>query len=82
MRGPAGRGSKITVAKQLPGDSYAGGGGRRAHHDRRKRQLPRRRATGRYVVIADAGTSCALMDARVEVGAYSKVDIPCDTGIR
>ena len=39
-------------------------------------------APGKYVVTADAGMSCELMDARVEAGAYSKVDIPCDTGIR
>jgi hypothetical protein len=35
-----------------------------------------------YVVTADAGMSCELMDARVVAGAYSKVDISCDTGIR
>ncbi len=39
-------------------------------------------APGRYVVTADAGMSCEPMDARVTAGAYSKVDIPCDTGIR
>lgn len=39
-------------------------------------------APGEYVVTADAGLSCELMDARVAPGAYTKVDIPCDTGIR
>ena len=37
---------------------------------------------GMYVVTAQAGMSCELMDRRVTAGAYSKVDIPCDTGIR
>jgi hypothetical protein len=75
-------GSKVTVAKQPPGNSYAGG------------EVVARTTTdadgsyrvavppGMYVVTADAGMSCELMDARVKPGAYSKVDIPCDTGIR
>ena len=78
---PAAR-ARVTVAKQLPGDSYASGevvartttnadGGFRVAV-----------APGEYVVTADAGMSCELMDARVTAGAYSKVDIPCDTGIR
>ncbi len=78
----AAAGSRVTVAKQLPGDSYAGG------------EVVARTATdadgnyrvalapGEYVVTAEAGMSCELMDARVTAGAYSKVDIPCDTGIR
>ena len=37
---------------------------------------------GMYVVTAHAGMSCELMNIRVTSGAYSKVDIPCDTGIR
>jgi hypothetical protein len=39
-------------------------------------------APGDYVVTADAGMSCELMDARVTEGAYAKADIPCDSGIR
>lgn len=39
-------------------------------------------APGDYVVTAEAGMSCELMDARVPPRAYTKVDIPCDTGIR
>jgi hypothetical protein len=39
-------------------------------------------APGDYVVTADAGMSCELMDARVTIGAYARVDIPCDSGIR
>jgi predicted small lipoprotein YifL len=75
-------GSKVTVAKQLPGNSDAGG------------EVVARTTTdadgsyrvavppGMYVVTADAGMSCELMGARVKPGAYSKVDISCDTGIR
>jgi len=29
-----------------------------------------------------AGMSCELIDVRVHAGAFSPVDIPCDTGIR
>jgi hypothetical protein len=75
-------GARVTVAKQIHGDSYAAG------------EVVARAATdadgtfrvavapGNYVVTADAGMSCELMDARVTAGAYSKVDVPCDTGIR
>ena len=75
-------GSMVSVAKRLPGDSYAAG------------EMVARTTTdadgnyrvalppGKYVVTADAGMSCELMDAPVSAGVYSKVDIPCDTGIR
>ena len=75
-------GSEVTVAKQLPGDSYAGGevvARTTSDTDGNYRVAV---APGRYVVTADAGMSCELMDAQVEAGAYSTVDIPCDTGIR
>ena len=75
-------GSRVTVAKQLPGDSYAAGevvARTTTDADGNYRVAV---APGKYVVTADAGMSCELMDARVAAGAYSKVDIPCDTGIR
>ena len=39
-------------------------------------------APGQYVVTAEAGMSCELMDARVAPDAYTQVAVPCDTGIR
>lgn len=75
-------GSRVTVAKQLAGDSQAAG------------QVVARTTTdaggryrvavapGEYVVTADAGMSCELIDVRVHAGAFSPVDIRCDTGIR
>jgi hypothetical protein len=75
-------GSRVTIATQLPGSSDAGG------------EVVARTMTdadgsyrvavppGRYVVTADAGMSCELRKVHVTPGAYSKVDIPCDTGIR
>lgn len=75
-------GSMVTVAEQLPGDSYAGGevvARTMTVADGTYRVAV---APGNYVVTADAGMSCELMDARVTAGAYSRVDIPCDTGIR
>jgi hypothetical protein len=80
-------GSRVTVAKQLPGDSlpgdsYAGGevvARTTTDADGSYRVAV---APGKYVVTADAGMSCELMDARVTAGTYSEVDIPCDTGIR
>ena len=72
----------VTVSEQIPGESYAAG------------EVVARSTTnvegtyhivvtpGVYVVTADAGTSCELIDARVTNGVYAEVDIPCDTGIR
>jgi len=75
-------GSKVTVATPLPGNPDTGG------------EVVARTTTdadgnyrvavppGRYVVTAQAGMSCELKNIRVTTGAYSRVDIPCDTGIR
>ena len=75
-------GSKVTIAKKLLGDSYAGGevvARTTTDADGRYRVAV---APGKYLVTAYAGMSCQRMDAIVEAGAYSKVDISCDTGIR
>jgi len=37
---------------------------------------------GEYVVTAETGMSCELMDVRVTRGGYTEVDVPCDTGTR
>ena len=37
---------------------------------------------GDYVVTAEAGMSCELMDAHVAKDNYADIDIACDTGIR
>jgi hypothetical protein len=75
-------GARVTVAKQLPGDSDAGGEviarTTTDSHGRYRVAV----APGKYVVTADAGMTCEPMDARVNADAYAKVDIPCDTGIR
>ena len=75
-------GSRVTVAKQLPGNSDANGevvASTTTDADGNYRvAVP----PGMYVVTAHAGMSCELMNTRVPSGAYSKVDIPCDTGIR
>ena len=72
----------VTVSEQIPGDSYAAGdvvARATTDDDGRYRIVV---APGEYVVTADAGMSCELMDARVTDGAFATVDIPCDTGIR
>lgn len=72
----------VTVSEQIPGESYAAGkvvahGTTDADGSFRIAVVP-----GDYVVTADAGMSCELMDARVSKGTYAGVDVPCDTGIR
>jgi hypothetical protein len=75
-------GSRVTVAERLPGNPEAAGTvvarTTTDAHGRYRVAVP----SGRYVVTADAGMSCRLVDVRVTPGAYSKLDIPCDTGIR
>jgi hypothetical protein len=72
----------VTVSMQIPGDAYTSGklvargttgpdGGFRIEVD-----------PGDYVVTAEAGMSCELMDAHVTKESYADVDIACDTGIR
>ncbi len=72
----------VTVSEQLPGEAYAAGDVvARGTTDARgafRIAVP----PGAYVVTAEAGMSCELMDARVEAGSYTAVDVPCDTGIR
>ena len=72
----------VTVSEQIPGDSYAAGDvvTRASTDDDGKYHIEI--APGDYVVTADAGMSCELMDASVTDGAFTMVDIPCDTGIR
>lgn len=72
----------VTVAEQLPGDSYAAGKVVAQATTKSDGTFRIAVAPGDYVVTADAGMSCELMDAHVVEVAYSKVDIPCDTGIR
>jgi hypothetical protein len=72
----------VTVSEQIPGESY--GAGERVATTRTDADgafelaLP----PGAYVVTADAGMSCELMDARVVAGEHTTVEVPCDTGIR
>jgi carboxypeptidase family protein len=72
----------VTVSKQLPGEAYAAGptvAQTTTDADGRYRvAVP----PGAYVVTADAGMSCELMDVRVLDGSYAQAPIPCDTGIR
>lgn len=75
-------GARVTVSKQLPGDSYAGGNVVARTTTAADGSFRVAVEPGNYVVTANAGMSCELIDTRVATGAYSWVDIPCDTGIR
>jgi len=72
----------VTVSEQLPGDSYAAGDEVARTTTEADGTFRVAVAPGEYVVTAVAGMSCELMDARVTEGAYTHVDVPCDTGIR
>ena len=75
-------GVTVTVSEQISGESYAAG--EVVAHTTTDADGAFRIAIapGEYVVTADTGMSCELMDARVTEGSYTQVDVPCDTGIR
>ncbi|MEO5854094.1 MAG: carboxypeptidase-like regulatory domain-containing protein [Nocardioides sp.] len=75
-------GVRVTVAEQLPGDSYGAGEVVARPTTGARGSFRVTLDPGNYVVTADAGMSCELMDVRVTADAFSTVDIPCDTGIR
>ena len=77
-----GAGAMVTVAERPPGGSGTGGEvvARTTTDADGNYRVALPPAT--YVVTAQAGMSCDLRTVRVTTGAYSRVDIPCDTGIR
>lgn len=75
-------GVTVTVAEQLPGESYAAGAVVAKAVTDADGSYRVAVAPGSYVVTAQAGMSCELMDVVVVAGAFARVDVPCDTGIR
>lgn len=75
-------GVTVTVSEQLAGDAYASGRpvGQAVTDDEGRFEVAVE--AGDYVVTAEAGMSCELMDARVDASGFVEVDVPCDTGIR
>ena len=75
-------GVTVTVAERLPGEAYAAGPtvatGTTDVDGRFSIGVP----AGEYVVTADAGMSCELMDVVAVAGERADVEVPCDTGIR
>jgi hypothetical protein len=78
----AAAGVTVTVSEQIPGEAYVAGKEVARTTTAADGTFTVALAPGEYVVTAEAGMSCELMDARVARGTYAKVDIPCDTGIR
>lgn len=72
----------VVVAERLPGEAYVAGEtvatGTTDAEGAFRIDVP----PGEYVVTAEAGMSCELMDAVVTDGEHVTVDVPCDTGIR
>jgi phage tail sheath gpL-like len=72
----------VTVSEQIPGESYAAGKVVVTTTTDERGVYRISIAPGAYVVTAEAGMSCELMDAPVTADRYTVVDVPCDTGIR
>jgi hypothetical protein len=78
----AAAGVTVIVSEQVPGEAYVAGKEVARTTTAADGSFRVSLAPGEYVVTAEAGMSCELMDARVARGAYAEVDVPCDTGIR
>lgn len=75
-------GVTVIVSEQLPGEAYAAGPEvARATTDADGHFLVEA-AAGDYVVSAEIGMYCELMDVRVVAGGDARAQVPCDTGIR
>ncbi len=72
----------VIVSEQVPGDAYVAGTEVAQTTTTPDGTFKVALAPGEYVVTAEAGMSCELMDARVARGEHTEVDVPCDTGIR
>lgn len=75
-------GVTVIVSEQLAGEAHAAGRpvGQAVTDDEGRFEIAVE--AGDYVVTAEAGMWCELMDARVDASGYVEVDVPCDTGIR
>lgn len=72
----------VIVSEQIPGEAYAAGQEVARTTTAADGTFTVALDPGAYVVTADAGMSCELMDARVARATYATVTIPCDTGLR
>ena len=72
----------VTVFEQQPGESYTAAREVASGTTDGEGAFRIDVAPGTYIVTAEAGMSCELMDVSVTEGSYATVDVPCDTGIR
>jgi hypothetical protein len=75
-------GVTVIVSEQIPGEAYVAGKEVARTTTAADGTFTVALDPGEYVVTAEAGMSCELMDVRVARGTYAEVDVPCDTGIR
>lgn len=78
----AAAGVTVTASEQVPGDAYVAGAEVARTTTAPDGTFTLALAPGEYVVTAEAGMSCELVDAWVARDTYARVDIPCDTGMR
>jgi len=72
----------VIVSEQIPGEGYAAGKEVARTTTAADGTFTVALDPGAYVVTADAGMSCELMDARVARATFATVTIPCDAGLR
>ena len=72
----------VTAYERVPGESYTHGKSVGTARTDEGGRYEIRLEPGEYVVSAEAGMSCELMDIVVAAGSWTSMDVPCDTGIR
>jgi len=75
-------GVEVLIAQQLPGERYGAGDPVAQTATDGKGRFRVAVPPGAYVVTAEAGMSCEFMDVVVTAGAFTNIDVSCDTGIR
>lgn len=75
-------GVKVLIAEQLPGELYGAGDPVAETTTDTKGRFRVAVPPGSCVVTAEAAMSCEFMDVVVTAGAFTDIDVPCDTGIR
>jgi hypothetical protein len=75
-------GVPVIVSERIPGELYAPGPEVARTTTDAKGAFRVDVAPGEYVVTAEAGMSCELMDVTVVAAEHVRVTVPCDTGIR
>ena len=79
---PPEAGTRVIVAERLPGEAYTAGEAVAEGTTQPDGSFTIDVAPGEYVLTAEAGMSCEILDVVVLPGQVTTMNLVCDTGIR